>query len=375
MKPRATPLSSADIDAVASNWVVRCDAGLNRAEETEFRRWQAQDPRHAEAVTRKQHAWSALGRPLQAGQAGGLLERLEQRAAGRRQRRVRAAMAGVAVFVLAAALMNVQKIAPSAGRDERGAVILPETRRLVDGTVVELRPGADVQVDYSGGFRRVWLARGEAYFQVAKDSSRPFIVTAAGVDFQAVGTAFSVGVDDGHVDIVVTEGRVAVSSDRIAARPESGRGPVEAVSPVAAASRAAGDEPAARMVAAPEMPPVVVGAGSRLVVERVPIPTGVSPPMALSSDEIAQRLAWRAPKLEFSELPLAEAIALINRYNRVQFAIAEPGLARLRISGVFRADNTDTFVRLLEGTCGIQAERSGDRILLRTAPVDGVGTR
>ncbi|MGH7956759.1 MAG: FecR family protein, partial [Opitutaceae bacterium] len=57
----------------------------------------------------------------------------------------------------------------------------------------------------------------------------------------------------------------------------------------------------------------------------------------------------------------------MNRYNKVQFVIEDAALARLGISGLFRADNIDTFVRLLEGTCGIAAERSGDTILLKKA--------
>ena len=59
------------------------------------------------------------------------------------------------------------------------------------------------------------------------------------------------------------------------------------------------------------------------------------------------------PRLEFSELPLAEAVQLMNRHNRVRFTIPDPDVSRLRISGPFRADNIETFVRLLEGTCGI----------------------
>jgi transmembrane sensor len=57
----------------------------------------------------------------------------------------------------------------------------------------------------------------------------------------------------------------------------------------------------------------------------------------------------------------------MNRYNTVQFAIDDAALAGLRISGLFRADNIDTFVRLLEGTCGIESERSGATIVLKKA--------
>ena len=105
-----------------------------------------------------------------------------------------------------------------------------------------------------------------------------------------------------------------------------------------------------------------------MVVELAPAPAASVPaPILVPSAEIAERLAWRAPKLEFSEIPLAEAVAMMNEHNHVKFIVDDAELARLPISGIFRADNTDTFVRLLEGTFGIHAERSADTIILTKA--------
>jgi transmembrane sensor len=42
------------------------------------------------------------------------------------------------------------------------------------------------------GLRQVKLDRGEAWFQVAKDPQRPFVVESGPVRVRAVGTAFSV---------------------------------------------------------------------------------------------------------------------------------------------------------------------------------------
>lgn len=70
----------------------------------------------------------------------------------------------------------------------------------------------------------------------------------------------------------------------------------------------------------------------------------------------------------FRHTPI-EAVALINRHNRVQFIIEDPELARTRVSGIFGAVNTDAFVRLLESGFDIQSERRGtDEIVLRHKP-------
>src|SRR5437660_1453063 len=70
-------------------------------------------------------------------------------------------------------------------------VLRPEKQILADGSVVELKSGAEIAVDFTGAYRRVALKRGEAHFQVAHQS-RPFVVTAGPIEFRAVGTAFAV---------------------------------------------------------------------------------------------------------------------------------------------------------------------------------------
>jgi transmembrane sensor len=221
---------------------------------------------------------------------------------------------------------------------------LPESCVLADGSVVELRPGAESAVDFGGSLRGVTLIRGEAHFQVARDKDRPFVVAAGGVDFQALGTAFSVQLGSTRVELLVDEGRVAVEKP-------SDIGPT--------GQRSAGPAVSARMIA-------TVDAGKRMVVELFPATNSVpSTPMAVPSQELAERLAWRAPRLEFSGTLLTEAAALMNQHNPVQLVVGDPALDGVRVTGLFRADNTDTFVRLLEASFGIKAERSGNVIILR----------
>jgi transmembrane sensor len=89
----------------------------------------------------------------------------------------------------------------------------------------------------------------------------------------------------------------------------------------------------------------------------------------LSEGEFVDRTAWRRPRLEFSGTPLLEAVAMMNRQNQVQLLIEDPAVGQLRISGIFGAQNTDSFVRSLENTFDLKAERrSENEIVLRRAP-------
>jgi transmembrane sensor len=85
------------------------------------------------------------------------------------------------------------------------------TTRLEDGTVVRLGPESRLQVMKSVGEREVWLT-GRAYFAVAKDSTRPFRVRTHAGEALVLGTRFDLEARDRKLQVVVMEGRVAVSA-------------------------------------------------------------------------------------------------------------------------------------------------------------------
>jgi len=88
--------------------------------------------------------------------------------------------------------------------------------RLSDGTRVSLNSDSQVVVDYDTVQRRVRLKRGEAFFEVAKDMERPFIVSAGAREVTALGTAFVVRYEEGRTAVTLVEGKVAVTSAGIA---------------------------------------------------------------------------------------------------------------------------------------------------------------
>jgi transmembrane sensor len=229
----------------------------------------------------------------------------------------------------------------------RSAVLMPEQRLLTDGSKVDLKPGAEVRVAYTETARTVALLRGEAHFEVMKDARRSFVVQVGGVEVRAVGTAFSVQLETRQVDVLVTEGRVAVE-----------RAPAATGLPA---------EPA--MAATPPPALALVEAGRRVVIKR-DAPAATVPPVVeqMSTTEIDERLAWRAPRLDFTRTPLVEALPLINRHSRTQVKLSDPALGSVRLSGILRADNVETLLRLLEAEHGLRAEWHGtaEVVLYRT---------
>lgn len=344
MKPGTDALDAGQIETVAAQWVARRDAGLSPADSRELQRWLDADPRHRAALDFYGSAWAALAKPSRTGAAA----ELEGHLAGFSHRRRRRLAVGGAML---ASLMGVGVLIWNLPRrtsetmPANAIVLAPVYQALADGSVIELKENARVTVDYSASTRRVMLSEGEAHFTVRKDSARPFVVSAGGVDVRAVGTAFSVQLGSSSVDVLVTAGRVMVD------RTPTLRPAVEAA-PSASAAVA-----------------VAVDAGKRVVVDRArsaAVPEVSIPPPA----EWRERLAWRSPRLEFTRTPLAEAVALLNRHapaSAAQLVVADSTVAAKRISGVFRADNTDAFVLLLEGAFKVKAKRTGNSIELRCA--------
>jgi transmembrane sensor len=229
-------------------------------------------------------------------------------------------------------------------------VDLPERQTLPDGSVVELKDDSKISVAFTPSFRRVALVSGEAHFKVAKNKERPFVVVIGDVEVRAVGTAFSVQRGGASVEILVTEGRVTL--DKL---------------PIGSSSA---DGPAQHAAAVPPQTIVTLDAGNRAVIG-ITEPEGSSPVVSVqtvSASEVSERLAWRIPRLEFTQTPLGEAIKMINEHSQERLSLADTSLGNVRISGVLRADHIETLLRLLDAEHGIKAEHlpDGEIVLARS---------
>jgi transmembrane sensor len=192
---------------------------------------------------------------------------------------------------------------------------------MMDGSKITLNTNSDLSVALTDHERRIDLQQGEAFFEVAHDPDRPFIVEVGGKRVVAVGTKFSVRRNGQSLEVVVTEGKVRME--------QGAAGAVFLVAGEIALSNEAG-----------------------LMVQRG------------SVAEAETRLSWRDGVLSFRDLPLAEAVAEFNRYNVRRITIADARVAAMRVEGNFRPTNVDAFVRLLENGFPIRASVDDDHIVL-----------
>lgn len=335
------PVATGAPEDLAAAWLARREAGLSADEQAEFSQWLLADPRHAEAAARLADTWRRLQQPRLTGQAEAVeLAVASQVRAHTRRRRALAALAFAGLAAAAALVFAFVQMGPTPATPPVAAMeIRPDRRTLADGSAVEFNAGAEIAVDYSSARRDVRLIRGEAHFAVTKDPSRPFVVTAGNVAIRAVGTAFSVRVAPEAVGVIVTEGRVAV----------------ERMSPAPALA-----------VDRPEEP-TYLAAGSRLMVVAETEPTARLEPSAVSPAEMDAALDWRTRRVEFTGMRLAEVVALFNRQNAVQLALADAALGEIPISGIFRSDDPEGFSRIVETSAGLRASpaRAGAIVLRR----------
>jgi transmembrane sensor len=329
--------SEAEIRRAAADWVVRRDAGLSPDEQDRFLQWLAADERHREWLARQSGSWAALDglgdlRPIPHTDS---ISNVPVRPLARRWR-------APALVLLATAAIVVMMFFVGGGLSDPARVPpLLERRVLEDGSVAELKEGAEVEVHYSAAQRRLTLLRGEARFIVQKDAGRPFLVDAGGVAVRAVGTAFNVSLLRQTVEVVVTEGQIKLLE-----------------------TAARGSE--ALVPAADTVAPLLV-AGQRARVSMAS--PGAAPEITeVGAAELQRLQAWQPVLLDFSAVPLRRVIEEFNRLNRRQLVLLDAGLGDLPIVASFRSDNLDGFVELLARTAGIAVERRDDHeIVLRRA--------
>lgn len=345
MNASLTDFSAYDdaIETAAAEWLVERDSGFAPGRAAQFAAWRAADPRHEAAVLRTESALNLIGEmpairtPLAA--------RLAEETKIVRPVFFRASVWAAGLAAALALAAGLWWFAPTRARAPTSqhyatAATRQQQVALVDGSVVNLNVGTDVQVALTPSARRVTLTAGEAHFAVAHDTARPFIVTAGGVSVRAVGTAFSVRLGEHGVEVLVTEGRVEVT------RTTDGAAPATAL---------------------PDGHPLLV-AGERTLITR----DAAAAPVTVehvSADALQSAGRWHSPIMTFTDLPLREAVALFNRRNAQQLVLADAALGERRIGGTFAADQVEAFVRLLveDGDIAIE-RRNAAEIVLRRAP-------
>ncbi len=328
------------IEQAASDWVTKVDRGLSREEQEEFDRWLAKSKAHEKAYSEQKWNWEELDRLAGLQTAYGSSEDpdllLENRSGSARRSWFgsRFAMVACAALVLGAVFtwtgLQVFNGNAEQNRNENVIVERIQTRNLEDGSSLQLNRGAEIEVAYSDMRRTVRLLKGEVNFMVEKDPDRPFFVEVAGVHLRAVGTEFNVRFQPHEVEVIVTEGTVAVQSSSI-----------ENLGSQSPASEA------------------FIEVNQRVKVdlnsdELVPLIESIS------EETVARELIWQPVLIDFENVPLSEIVDEFNRRNPVQMVIVDASVNEARLSSMFWSDNVNGLIRLLESNFEIKAEWGED---------------
>lgn len=331
------------VDEEATNWLIKLDRGLSEEEADVFFEWLAADPFHEERFKIAKSNWQVLDNLAtlkdETADAGDTTQR-------KRAIPQRLVWSSLVTFGLAACVLfglfvfrsgDVQPVKPTSielNYDENNRY------RLDDGSLVKLSEASKARVLFSSDERRVVLELGQAFFDVAKDPARPFIVAAANVEVSAIGTAFNVKYAEDELQVVVTEGRVAL---------------VESVGTVFTSTAEEEPEPQSFLDANQSATIVIGEQGTKL--------SGIQD---LEPNEVRKLLQWQHGLITFKSEPLMDTVNEFNQLNETQLIIVNPSIQGILISGTFRSDNLHGFVKALQVGFGIEAEfPNSSEILLK----------
>jgi transmembrane sensor len=334
--------SNRRIDSEAADWAVRSHTrALSAEEQAELDRWLEANPRHRGAFLRASAAWMDMDRlaamagprPLPVEDASATprsaspmsatpLSATSPRSLSRRW----AIAAAVAVMVLAGipawwAHRHQNVYVSDAGQVRQVA--------LSDGSHMVLNTETRATVQFDDAHREIELARGEGFFQVARDPVRPFVVRTGAILVRAIGTVFSVRSSHHRVDVTVSQGMVEL---------------VDTSNP---------DHVIRRRLGANEH--ATVEETHRLEVQR------------LEESEVSRRLGWREGLLDFEGQPLLEAVNEMNRRNHKHIVVDDPQLAARPVVGQFLASDPAGFAATVAVALGAQSVEQDDGIHLRRA--------
>lgn len=290
--------TSLDAPKSAAEWFAHLlDDSATPNDLADFRAWLQADPSNAAAYAEIERLW--LG-------AGMVPDRSEP---ARLSRRKLLKTGSALVVVASSALATAAYMRPIAAdfRTGKGEI---RTVTLPDGSTAELSTASAISLGYTATQRVVTLVEGEAFFTVASDSSRPFVVNAGTLSTVALGTQFSVSREDDRITVAVVEHSVRVSS------------PFEALD---------------------------VGEGQSVVFAN----DRISKP---SETDVGSQLSWRDGKLVFISTPLEDAVRVLSKWRRGKMIVMDSALARRPITVIVDVRRAGSILQTLENGLPIRVD-------------------
>lgn len=311
----------------AASWFTRLSKRRVSTDDVKaFSAWR-RDPDNARAYERVESVWAATNALADDPE----ISALTAEALGRAPAPIRARamvsgiwkpLGGVAVAMIALAVVSLWVL----NRPLTYVTAVGELRtvRLEDGSRVTLDTGSRIQVRLDDARRSVTLISGQAFFDVAGNPTRPFVVSAGDTQVTAIGTRFDVRRLRDGARVTLVEGRVTV---RKADQADDGWS---------------------------------LDPGQQV--------TTATPRPVVATVDVAQETSWTTGRLIFRETPIGVAVEEINRYSETKIELQASRIAGIPVSGVFDTGDTDGFVAALQELYSVRAERRPDGSVILSAP-------
>lgn len=296
---KTKPRTDDDLAETAAGWVARMQSSDATEEQRQnFERWLGASPSHQAAFDEMAALWQdlkGLGEDDIAPKPGTFPSWA-----------ITANMAALCLVAALAATLYNMGLTDRWRSDFYTGIGEVRSITLEDGTRIDLNTDSAIALHYTPKERRIELLRGEAFFDVAKNPQRPFIVEDTSLTAKALGTQYAVRAPANHLpaQVQVEEGHVEVLSKSARA---------------------------------------VLGAG-----EVATLDDGDG--LSISRSDVASETAWRSGKLVFSGRPLGEVLATLERYRHGRILLLDSRTASLEVSGIFDLDDTDQALRILESS-------------------------
>lgn len=311
----------------AASWFTRLSKRRVSTDDVKaFSAWR-RDPENARAYERVESVWAATNALADDPEISALTaEALGRAPAPIRARamvsRIWKPLGGVAVAMIALAVVGLWAL--NRPLTYLTAVGEQRTVRLEDGSRVTLDTGSRIQVRLDDARRSVTLISGQAFFDVAGNPTRPFVVSAGDTHVTAIGTRFDVRRLGDGARVTLVEGRVTV---RETARAGDGWS---------------------------------LDPGQQV--------TTATPRPVVATVDVAQETSWTTGRLIFRETPIRTAVDEINRYSETKIKLQASHIADIPVSGVFDTGDTDGFVAALQDLYSVRAERRPDGSVILSGP-------
>ncbi|MEE9272086.1 MAG: FecR domain-containing protein [Robiginitomaculum sp.] len=352
----------ADIVSEACAWIVQIEEGnLTPADQVAFEEWINRSPVHKLEITHLARFSSELNilTAMRPSLDEAMLRRKKMRKPKNRWKMVLPLMmASISVVFLMLSdffvndnVMPLPDAVPAFYATQIGG---QQDITLSDGSVVKLNTNTEVEIDFNAKRRKIRLIKGEAFFQVAHNPDRPFLVYAGDKVVRAVGTAFIVRHLTEKFEVTVTEGRVELKTDLLS----------NIIKPVVSVGTV--KEPAKSMT----IDPVAIEAGETITYNTVAMvtPAKINRVEKITKREIERELSWQDGLLEFSDTPLTEVIADLSRYTSLKIEISDPELRNLKFGGLFRTDELSVLFDTLETNFDIIVKYEDNDIIKISRP-------